>query len=297
MSAVRIFALPGSGTIPDGLLRALGARAGAAETRRFPDSELYLRILEPVRGCDTIIYGSLDHPDGKFIALVFLARTLRTLGARSVGLLTPYLAYMRQDQQFKPGEGVTSHYMADLLSRELDWLVTVDPHLHRIHELGQIYRIPTRVVHAAQAMAQWIEQNIQTPLLVGPDEESAQWVRDVARRVGAPSTVLQKMRYGDREVEVSMPDVDRYKRHTPVLVDDIISTARTMIETVGHLRQLGLPAPVCIGVHGIFAGTAYQDLLQAGTARIVTTSSIPHSSNAIDLVPDLTAAVQELLPK
>lgn len=297
MSARIVFNLPGCQAASPALLQALGARGGDLETRHFPDGELYLRVLSQVRDCEALIYGSLDQPDGKLIPLIFLAQTLRALGARRVGLVAPYLAYMRQDRQFQPGEGITSHYFAALLSQHLDWLVTVDPHLHRIHQLGDIYRIPTCVVHAAGAIAAWIRDEVPNPVLVGPDAESAQWVGEVAAHIGAPHTVLQKTRRGDREVEVSMPHLDAHRDRTPVLVDDIISTARTMIQTVRHLRTLGLPAPVCVGVHGLFAGTAYQDLQAAGAARVVTTGSVPHSSNAISLDPLLAGAVEELLPK
>jgi len=80
-----------------------------------------------------------------------------------------------------------------------------------------------------------------------------------------------------------VPDVARWRGHTPVLVDDIVSTARTMIETLGHLQRAGLRAPVCVAVHGVFAGRAYEDLLAAGAERVATANTIPHVSNAIDV--------------
>lgn len=66
-------------------------------------------------------------------------------------------------------------------------------------------------------------------------------------------------------------------------VDDIISTARTMIASVGHLERTGMRPPVCVGVHAVFAGSAYEDLLAAGAGRVVTCNTIPHASNAIDI--------------
>jgi len=106
--------------------------------------------------------------------------------------------------------------------------------------------------------------------------------------------VLTKVRHGDRDVEVSVPDVDKWQGMTPVLVDDIISTARTMIETVGHLRAAGLAPPVCIGVHGLFAGTAYGDLQESGVARIVTSNTVPHETNAIDVSGLLATGLSEI---
>jgi ribose-phosphate pyrophosphokinase len=80
-----------------------------------------------------------------------------------------------------------------------------------------------------------------------------------------------------------------------VLVDDIISTAGTMIETVGRVRRAGLADPVCIGVHAVFASDAYAELLAAGAARIVTCDTILHASNAIALDAPLAAQVRSLI--
>ena len=74
--------------------------------------------------------------------LALVAGTARDLGASSVGLVAPYLAYMRQDRMFRAGEGVTSVYFARLLADSFDWLVTVDPHLHRRRSLTEIYPFP-----------------------------------------------------------------------------------------------------------------------------------------------------------
>lgn len=290
-----LFAFPGHRTIAASLGEASGLRPGEMTLREFPDRESYVRVLSACEGRPAVLLCALDRPDDKLLPLYFLARTLRELGASSVVLVAPYLAYMRQDRRFKSGEAVTSRYFADWVSDFVDGLITVDPHLHRIRDLNEIYAVSSRVVHAADALAAWIGREIERPVLIGPDSESRQWVSDVASRAGAPFTVLEKTRRGDRDVEVSVPELDRWLDHTPVLVDDIISTGRTMIETLGHLKRLGLPPAVCIGVHAVFAGNAYEDLKAAGAARIVTCNTIPHESNAIDLAPHLAEALNDLL--
>lgn len=121
---------------------------------------------------------------------------------------------MRQDRRFQPGEAVTSSAFARIISREVDWLVTVDPHLHRRSALSEIYSVPSTALHAAPLLASWIRENVERPLLVGPDSESAQWVAAVAETVGCPLVVLEKIRRGDRDVEVSVPQVERWTAHT-----------------------------------------------------------------------------------
>ena len=131
--------------------------------------------------------------------------------------------------------------------------------------------------------AEWIRTNVSHPLVIGPDRESEQWVAEVARGAGAPFVVLEKIRKGDREVEIRFPPLDSWRENTPVLVDDIISSGRTMIEAVVHLRKIGFAFPDCVGVHAIFAGNSYEDLIASGAARVITCNTISHPSNRIDV--------------
>ena len=291
-----VVAMPGNEQLADELAVRLGLDRGVATVRRFPDGESCVRIELPVSGCRTLVVCTLDRPDDKLVPLFLLAAALRDAGAQSVGLVAPYLPYMRQDWRFQPGETISAHHVGAWISRSVDWLVTVDPHLHRITDLSQVLCIPSRVVHAAASVAEWIKTNVRDPLLVGPDEESAQWVGAVAQHADAPFVVLSKTRRGDRDVDVSLPDIERWRLHTPVLVDDIVSTARTMIETVGHLRRAGLAAPVCVAVHAVFVQGAFEDLRAGGAGDIVSCDTIRHPSNRIPLAPAIAAGVRALLP-
>jgi len=269
----------------------LGSTCAGAVLRHFPDGETYLRLGTPSLPVDVAIVCTLDHPDDKILPLTFVTAAAREHGATRVGLVAPYLAYLRQDRVFQAGETVTSRHFARLLSGMVDWLITVDPHLHRYHALGEIYDIPTKALKAAPLIAQWILTNVRAPLLIGPDHESEQWVQAVARMVAAPYVVLEKVRHGDRDVTVTVPDLGRWRSHTPVLVDDIVSTAHTMIETIEQLSGAGFPAPVCVVTHAIFSGNAYEALRVAGAARIVSTNTIKHPSNAINVSDSIADAI------
>ncbi|WP_409525415.1 ribose-phosphate pyrophosphokinase [Nitrincola sp. MINF-07-Sa-05] len=275
------------------LCQQLGAKAGELEQRRFPDGESYLRVHDDCADKDIVVFCNLFHPDDKLLRLLFLADTLRELGARRLCLITPYLAYMRQDKRFHAGECVSSRPFAALLSRAFDCLVTMDPHLHRYHDLSELYSLSARAITAAPLIANWIKNRIPQPLLIGPDSESEQWVSEVARLADAPFQILEKERRGDYDVTVSSPELEPYLKHTPVLVDDIISSGKTMLNTLQHLRLAGMPRATVIGVHGIFAGDAYQNL--SAQADVITTDCIPHVSNAIDTATALAEATLDLL--
>jgi ribose-phosphate pyrophosphokinase len=226
---------------------------------------------------------TLHQPDTKLIPLYLFCKTAKSLGAKTIFLISPYLAYMRQDKIFNPGEGLSSHYFAEFVSGLVDGLITVDPHLHRIKSLQEVYSIKTQVVHAAEYISEWIRKNVSNALLIGPDSESEQWVSEIAKKAEANFTILQKIRYGDSQVEVSLPEIEKYKNCTPVLVDDIISTGRTMIEAITHLKTLKMKQVICIGIHAVFSNDAFSQLKKAGAGQIITCNTIFHESNAIDI--------------
>lgn len=290
-----VLAYPGNEQLADAVAAHLGSEIVPLEFRHFPDDEIYLRVKGLVAGKTAIVACGLDRPNDKAVGLYLLASTLRDLGVKRIVLAAPYISYMRQDQSFHDGEGVSARHFSRFLSGIVDGLVTVDPHLHRIHDLGQIYSIPSRVVAAAPAVSAWIGRNVEAPVLIGPDSESEQWVSQVAAGAKCPFVVLEKIRRGDRQVEVSLPDIEKLRGKTPVLVDDIISTARTMIAATQHVVSAGLSQPLCIGVHAIFAGSAYENLLGSGVARVITCNTVPHPTNGIDVYPSLAEGVRALL--
>ncbi|MEZ5829638.1 MAG: ribose-phosphate pyrophosphokinase [Dongiaceae bacterium] len=286
-------ATPGNEAMTARLAAETKGDIAALEARRFPDGETYLRLRTDVSGRNVAVVCTLDRPDGKYLPLAFAAATARDLGATRVGLVAPYLAYMRQDRRFKDGEAVTSGYFARMISAGFDWLVTVAPHLHRHKSLDEIYTIPSRVVHADQALADWIGHNISSPLIVGPDSESAQWAGTIAARAHCPHVVLNKHRRGDREVAIDLPDLSAWQGRKPVLVDDIISSAATMIEGARLLAAAGMAKPDCVAIHGVFADDSFRKL-SALAARVVTTNTVAHESNQIDISAVIAAAAAEM---
>jgi len=286
-----LIAVPGSFDHARGLGTRLGFPVLTPELRQFPDGEIYVRI-EGELGDDVALVGNASGES--FLRVAFLAGTARDLGARRVGLIAPYLAYMRQDCRFQPGEGVTATYFGRLLSSTVDWLVTVDPHLHRHSSLAAVYSIPTTIARAAPAIAAWVSESVHHPVLVGPDAESVQWVAAVAERCGAPYVILEKTRRGDRDVSISAPG-GAWNGHTPVLVDDIVSTGRTLIEATRQLRAAGSAPPICVAIHAVFADALSDSLLAAGAGGIVTCNTIAHATNQICVLDRVAEAVRERL--
>ena len=289
-----LFNLNGHENIAAAICSRCQSSIGNYARRRFPDGETYLRVDSPVRGADVILLCGLEQPDDKFLPLLFLSRQLKQMGARSVGLVAPYLAYMRQDRRFMDGEALTSRHFAELLSNHVDWLVTVDPHLHRYHSLDEIYRVPSRVLHAAPLLAQFVRDEGDVWLL-GPDEESAQWVSVMAETAGVPWAVARKERFGDRDVRVTLPDTSAFAGRRAMLVDDVISSGHTMQRALLALKSQGFEGSDCLCIHGLFADGCDVMLKEAGAARLISCNSILHPSNRVDLGPVVAEAVGSLL--
>lgn len=263
--------------------------------RHFPDGESYVRLDTPCCERDVIVLCSFNQPDKKLLPLCFLADLLHEQGARQLGLVAPYLAYLRQDTRFHPGEAISSRTFARVLSGFFDWLITIDPHLHRYHSLDDIYQLKGISLSASPVIAKWIEKHLERPLLIGPDMESAAWIEDLAGALACPYLILEKERLGDHQVSLQLPDLECLSKYTPVLVDDICSSGTTLMEVAEQLQLRELPEPVAIVVHGLFSGRAWERLQQSRIRQLISCNSVPHSSNRIDISGLITEQLRQLL--
>lgn len=287
---MRLFVFPEQENLGQIMINKSNFVLGNWIIRHFPDQETYVRILDDVRDQDVYILCSLNNPDNKTNALIFLSRTLKTLGARTVTLIAPYLGYMRQDKVFHPGEALSSQIYASLLANYIDHLITVDPHLHRYKNLDELYPISSKTLHATDLVVDYIQKHYdQEVVIIGPDSESMQWSQVVAEKLGVPFCVLEKKRFGDKNVQIKGLPLDFIQKKLPILVDDIVSTGCTLIEA----SNLIVAPCVCIIIHGVFANESYKNLIQANITEVVTTNSITHSSNGIDLSDLLLEALKD----
>ncbi len=255
------------------------------EIHRFPDGESKITLPEELLKShkNIIIYRSLDHPNDKLIELLLAAKGAKELGAENLTLIAPYLAYMRQDKAFNPGEVISQKIIGKLLSESFDGVITVDSHLHRIKELSQA--IPTQLalnLSATEPMADFLQCQVDKPFLLGPDKESRQWVEAIALHYQMDFAVASKERHGDREVKVTLPEANYFLRNI-VLVDDVASSGQTLIQAARQLKQ-HRPASLSVLVtHALFKDGSIQKLQEEGVTNIWSCNSVSHATNAVSL--------------
>jgi ribose-phosphate pyrophosphokinase len=287
--------LPELHAFPDSLVfaRRLAGELGRPVERialhHFPDWESLVRVRATPRA-PAVVVRSLDDPNAKLVELLLAADALRRVGAGPVTLVAPYLAYMRQDCVFAPGEPVSQRVVAALLGGAFDRVLCVEAHLHRVKTLAEVFPCPAESLAAAPALAGWLRAHAADALLIGPDEESEPWVRALAERAGLAYRIGTKRRRGDADVEVALPALPAGAARA-VLVDDIASTGATLAAGARALHAAGVAAVDALVVHALFAHGALAALREAGIARVASTDTIPHPTNEVGVAPLLAAAL------
>jgi ribose-phosphate pyrophosphokinase len=296
VSNVAIQSLPSGAGDARRLASQLGLAMQEIALHRFPDGET--RVTVERTAATTIIYASLDQPNDKLIAILFAAEALRRAGATRLVLLAPYLCYMRQDAAFHEGEAISQKAVGRLLAATVDRVITVDAHLHRTTDIRAVFPgIEAENLSAMPAIASALHSKGIDPatIVVGPDAESRPWVSDLARQLGLAHAVANKIRRGDRSVEIGFADRALMAGRPALLVDDIVSSGGTLIACAKALRAAGAGAIDAIITHALFAPAMAIEFAEAGIRSVRSTSSVPHPTNAIPLDDILAAALRSEL--
>ncbi len=256
------------------ICRALGREAGRVTLYNFSDGENYCQIEENVRGADVFVVQPTCPPvNANLMELLIMLDAFKRSSASRVTAVLPYYGYARQDRKDKPRVPITAKLVADLLqSAGADRILAVDLHAAQIQGY---FDIPVDHLFASPVLLDAIRDAKLDPLtVVSPDAGGVERARAFAKRLGVQLAIVDKRRKGKNEVEV-MHVIGDVNGRNVLIVDDIIDTAGTLINTVAALNEAGAERVFAGCVHPVLSGPAIDRLNASLIERVFCSNSLP----------------------
>ncbi len=264
-------------------------------TKRFPDGEFYFKFEEKIAGEDLLIVQSLYPPqDTRILELFLMLHTARDIGAESINVFVPYLAYSRQDERYLDGECLSSAMLAEILENlGVEALYTIDIHNEKV--LNR-YNIPIYNLTASGELAKYFAaKDLNGPFVVAPDDEeiAIERAKCAASVIEAEYDFFRKQRDEyTGEITTYMKRMDVQGRDA-IIIDDIISTGKTSANAAKFLRKQGARR-VFVGVsHALLLDNALELLRDAGVDEIAGTDSVMNEFAKVSVAPIFAGALRE----
>jgi ribose-phosphate pyrophosphokinase len=275
-----------------GVARKIKAKYETINLKEFPDGELKMDLKNNPKGKEVVIVSSLAlEPNKKIIQTILAGGIMKDYGAKKIVLVATYFPYLRQDVHFYKYDSFSSRYITKMFSL-FDKVITIDPHLHRIKNMKKWASNFTHIT-ANELVAEYIKKNFKKNFSVlGPDGESSQWDRPIAKVLGKEVMVLTKHRYNSRKIKVR-GEGDQKVEENVILVDDIISTGKTLVGAIKLAKTRGGKKFFCIGIHGPLTDSAAK--LVSKHAKLITSNTIPTKYSKIDVTPAIVAELKKIL--
>lgn len=254
--------------------------------RRFADMEIFVEILENVRGEDMFVLQSTSFPaNDHLMELLILIDALRRASARRITAVLPYFGYARQDRKPGPRTPISAKLVANLITRAgADRVLTMDLHAGQIQGF---FDIPTDNLFAAPVMLRDITDRFDTEklMMVSPDVGGVVRARAVAKRIGIPLAIVDKRRERPGESEV-MNIIGEVEGKSCILFDDIIDSGGTLCNAADALIAKGAEAVYAYITHGVLSGGAVARITASQIKELVITDSI-HATEAVRVASNI----------
>jgi ribose-phosphate pyrophosphokinase len=260
------------------LAEAIAARLrtplAKAVVRRFADMEIFVEILENVRGADVFVIQSTSFPaNDHLMELLIIIDALRRASARRITAVVPYFGYARQDRKSGSRTPISAKLVANLITHAgADRVLTLDLHAGQIQGF---FDIPTDNLYAAPVMVRDIRErfDLSNVMVVSPDVGGVVRARGLAKRINAPLAIIDKRRERAGESEV-MNVIGEVDGRTCVLVDDIVDSGGTLVNAADALLAQGAKEVYGYISHGVLSGGAVARVTASQLKELVITDSI-----------------------
>jgi ribose-phosphate pyrophosphokinase len=272
----KIFSGSANEPLADEICAFLGMQRGQSHITRFSDGEVYIQLLENVRGADVFIVQPTSFPvDQHIVELLLIMDALKRASARRITPVIPYFGYARQDRKDKPRVPVSAKVMADILTTAgADRCVVVDLHAPQIQGF---FNIPVDHLFASPVLVDHFRKmNLPDLTVVSPDAGGVERARFFAKKMESALAIVDKRRTGMDETEV-MHVIGDVAGRTCVILDDIIDTAGTLVKTAQALKNNGAREVYACASHAVLSGKAIQRIAESPLTQVVVTNTIPLS--------------------
>jgi ribose-phosphate pyrophosphokinase len=275
----KIFSGTANMPLADEICAFLGMVRGQSEVKRFSDGEVYMQILENVRGADVFVVQPTCYPvDQHLMELLLMIDALKRASARRITPVIPYYGYARQDRKDKPRVPVSSKLVADLLTTAgAHRALVVDLHAPQIQGF---FNIPVDHLFASPVLVDYFrKQELPNVTVVSPDAGGVERARFFAKKMEAPIAIVDKRRTDINVAEV-MHVIGDVEGRTALILDDIIDTAGTLVKTAEALKKAGASKVVACASHAVLSGQAIDRISKSVLEQVVVTNTIPQSEAA-----------------
>src|SRR2546425_9750491 len=253
----------------------LGIGQGDALVSMFSDGEIQVQINENVRGKDVFLCQSCCDPVNKHLMeLLLMLDALKRSSAYRITAVIPYYGYGRQDRKDQPRVPISAKLVADLITTAgADRGLTMDLHAGQIQGF---FNIPVDHLRAMPLFADYLREKIlPAPVVVAADDGAVKRSKQLADRLDLPLAIVFQRRVG-RDAKETVQVVGEVEGRTPVMIEDIISTARTIAGAVDVvIRQGARPQVYVFATHAVLAGPARERLARDEIQEVVVTNTIP----------------------
>ena len=271
-----------SRSIAEDLSKILKSPLAKTITKRFPDQELYVRLLDDLEGEEVVIVQT-TYPDPNIIELFLLQNAAIEAEVEMITTVIPYFGYARQDTMFKKGESISAKALAKLISINSDRVVTVDPHKEYILDF---FETEADSCSAVDNIAEYFKTK-DLDLILAPDKGALERAKKASKIIACDYDYMEKTRIDGKTVEIKPKNLD-VKGKKVGIIDDIISTGGTMAKSINELRKQGADKVYVSCTHGLFAGSAIKKLKSAGCDEIISTDTIENDFSKVKLASTIS---------
>jgi ribose-phosphate pyrophosphokinase len=271
---LKVFSGNANRALAEEICSVLEIPVGNANLTTFSDGELYVQIMENVRGRDVFVIQPTCEPvNDNLMELLIMIDAFKRSSAARITAVMPYYGYARQDRKDKPRVPISSKLVADLLTAAgTDRILTMDLHAGQIQGF---FDIPVDHLFAAPVLIEYIQSmKIPNLMLVSPDAGGVERARAFAKRLNADLAVVDKRRVRPNEAEV-MNVIGQVRGRNVMICDDMIDTAGTLIQTVEALRNQKAKLIFVCATHGVLSGPAIERLSKVPIDQIILTNTVP----------------------